>query len=198
MDLDLDTSWIEKEEKRFSLELNHLKTSMDSISCYFIYIDENLSIQKVIKDTESLNSNVGILNSRIIQIVEDRRHLNNGMKYKLMNIMKYVIDLDVDRIQDFTYGEEGVISSIFLKEISMFNNIIIEPSIFIFHPLNSLYFFLKEDPMVIKPIKSILRSTDHSNHSRFSKKVRIITDTSDNKSRDSLSKKRITKKNIVL
>lgn len=177
MELDLDTSWIEKEEKRFSLELNHLKTSMDSISCYFIYIDENLSIQKVIKENECLNSidsNVGILNSRIIQIVEDRRHLNNGMKYKLMSLIKYVIDLDVENINEFAYGEEGVMSNDFLKEISMFNDVIIESSLFIFHPLNSLYFFLKEDHMVIKPIKSILRSSDDSNHSRYSKKVRII------------------------
>jgi hypothetical protein len=127
----------------------------------------------------SIDSNVGIINSRILQIIQDRRHLNNGMKYKLMTLLKCVIDLDVDRIQDFAYGEEGVISTNFLKEISMFNNVIIEPSIFIFHPLNSLYFFLKEDPMVIKPIKSILRSTDDSSHSRYSKKVRIITDTSD-------------------
>ena len=178
MDLDLDTSWIEKEEKRFSLELNYVKTSMDSISCYFIYIDENLSIQKVIKENESLNSigsDVGIINSRILQIVQDRRHLNNGMKYKLMSLMKYVIDLDVENINEFAYGEE-TISNDFLKEVSMFNDIIIDSSVFIFHPLNSLYFFLKEDPMLIKPIKSILRSS-HLNHSRSSKKVRIIGDS---------------------
>ena len=193
MDLDLDTSWIEKEEKRFSLELNYVKTSMDSISCYFIYIDENLSIQKVIKENELLvylNCNVGILNSRILQIIQDHRHLNNGMKYKLMSIIKYVIDLDVENINEFAYSEEGVMSNDFLKEVSMFNDIIIESSVFIFHPLNSLYFFLKEDPMLIKPIKSILRSTDNSNHSRSSKKVHIIG--------NSYNKSKGTRKNFSL
>jgi hypothetical protein len=199
MDLDLDTSWIEKEEKRFSIEMNYKKSFMDSISCFFIYIDQNLSIHKILKDEEllfSIDSNIGISNSRLLQIIQDHRYLDNGMKYKFMNLLKYNIDIDVERINEFTYGESDI-SYNFLKEVSIFTDILIEPSIFVFHPLNSLYFLFKEDIMVIKPIKSILKKGSDSNKS--TKKVRIIEDSSNKsiKTRDSLvTKRKNTRKNL--
>ena len=193
LDLDLDTSWIEKEEKRFSLDLNYKKSPMDSISCVFIYIDRNHSIQKIIKKNECLTPENRILNSRFLQLIEENRHLNNGMKYKIFSILKYIVDLEPEVIQEFTFGKDIVLDNC-LKEISMFNNILIDPSIFIFHPLNSLYFFLKEDIMVIQPIKSILKTGS----SRSTKKVRIMDDSSNKpiESVVSISKKRGTRKNI--
>ena len=178
LDLYLDTSWIEKEEKRFSIDLNYKKSPMDSISCIFIYIDRNHSIQKIIKKIETLTSENCILNSRLLQLIQENRHLNNGMKYKIFSILKYVIDLEHESIKEFIYEKDFVLHDC-LKEISMFNDILIEPSIFIFHPLNSLYFFLKEDNMVIQPMKSILKTGP----SRSTKKVTILTD---NKTKDSI------------
>ena len=184
--LDLDTSWIEKEEKRFSIELNNQKTPMDSISCVFVYMDEHLSIQKVVKDDEklvSIDSGVGIYNSRILQIIQQRRHLINGIKYKNFSIFKYVVDLDVESINEFTYTDTDTIVD-WYKEVSLFNDVLIEPSIFIFHPLNSLYFFFKQDIMVIQSIKSILRINNSDNENkkfeiRSTKKLRIdIIDSS--------------------
>jgi hypothetical protein len=157
---------------------------MDSISCVFIYIDRNHSIQKIIKKTEDLSVENCILNSRLLQLIQENRHLNNGMKYKIFSILKYVIDLEPESIQEFTYGKDIVLHDC-LKEIPVFNDILIESSIFIFHPLNSLYFFLKEDVMVIQPIKSILKTGS----SRSTKKVTIITGV---KQKD--SKKRGTRK----
>jgi hypothetical protein len=107
------------------------------------------------------------------------------MKYKIFSILKYVIDLEPESIERFAYGEDNVLDC--LKEISMFNDVVIDPSIFVFHPLNSLYFFLKEDVMVVQPIKSILKTGS----SRSTKKVTIITDV---KAKD--FKKRGTRKFI--
>ena len=177
--LDLDTSWIEKEEKRFSIELNNQKTPMDSISCVFVYMDEHLSIQKVVKDDEklvSIDSGVGIYNSRILQIIQQRRHLINGIKYKKFSIFKYIIDLDVESMDEFIYGNTDL-NVDWYKEVSLFNDVLIEPSIFIFHPLNSLYFFFKQDTMVIQSMKSILKI----HPSRSTKKVVIEKNKISNK-----------------
>ena len=124
-----------------------------------------------------------ILNSRLLQLIQENRHLNNGMKYKIFSILKYNIDLEPESIEKFAYGEDNVLDC--LKEISMFNDVVIEPSIFVFHPLNSLYFFLKEDIHVLQPMKSILKT----GASRSTKKVIIITDVKPNE-----SKKRGTRK----
>jgi len=183
---DLDTSWIEKEEKRFSIELNHEKKDMESIFCYFVYMDQNLSIQKVIKEEELLFSlstqSIGISNSRILQLIQHRRILTNGMKYKFMNLMKFNIHLDVENIEDFAYGENPMeFGSDFLKEVSIFNDVVIEPSLFIFHPLHSLYFFFKQDFVNVKSILSKPLS-NLSREKTKSKKVHIL----DNSSKKSL------------
>lgn len=194
MDLDLDTSWIEKEEKRFSIEMNYKKSPMESITCYFIYIDSKNSIQKVMKEKEplvSIFSNVGIFNSRVLQMVQHHRFLTN-IRYKIMNIMRYNIHLDTEVIQQYASQD---ISYNFFEEISIFNDILIDPSVFIFHPLNSLYFFFKEDTMIIQPMKSILKKNGHF---KTTKKVRIMDDSA-NKFIESVvsnSKQRITRKNM--
>jgi len=184
MDLDfqhLDTSWIEKEEKRFSIELNHEKTKMESIFCYFVYIDQNQSIQKVIKEEEvlvSLSSDlVGIMNTKILQIIQNRRILDNGMKYKFMHVLQFNIDLEPDNIEDFAYGKNNMDFE-FLKEVSIFNDLVIEPSVFIFHPLHSLYFFFKEDVVKMKSILSRSLPCLNNAKSKSTKKVSISNDLS--------------------
>ena len=47
------------------------------------------------------------------------------MKYKIFSILKYNIDLEPESIEKFAYGEDNVLDC--LKEISMFNDVVIEP-----------------------------------------------------------------------
>lgn len=206
MDLDLDTSWIEKEEKRFSFEYNSAKIHNDFITCYFVYMDQNLSIQKVVQHNEKLvvlsDSDFGIYNSRLLQMIQHFSNSENGNKYKFIDLLKYVVDFDVDDLQEFAYRDDpNDFSGNFLKNVSIFNDLIIEPSVFIFHPLHSLYFFYKENTM---KVKSILKN-DHTNGSMFSKlfnckstkKVHIVDPDSNSVSLSSSIKKSVkTRKNI--
>jgi hypothetical protein len=178
LDLDLDTSWIEKEEKRFSFELNQEKIVMDSIVCYFVYIDKNNSIQKVVKHNEKMVSlfpgSVGIPNSRILQLIEKYRFLENGVKYKISNVFKYIIELEGIFIKDFVYHSdyENHFND-YLKDFSLLNDLVIEPSVFLFHPLNSLYFFFKETSI---NMKSILKNNVSNKHTN--KRVQMIDSSS--------------------
>jgi hypothetical protein len=199
---DLDISWIEKEEKKYSVELNLYKKPMDSILCYFIYVDNDSSIQKITKNYESLvplneNGEFGIHNNRILQIIQNYRVLSNGLKYKLNSISKYLVNLEHDFVYDYAHGE-NIMGAGFFKELSILEKIVIEPSLPIFHSLNSLYFIFKEDVMVKKPMKSILKIEIPStrNVSRSTKKVRIFGEETDD-IEESSSKIRKTRKNVA-
>jgi hypothetical protein len=179
---DLDISWIEKEEKKYSVESNLYKTHMDSILCYFIYIDSDLSIQKIAKHYEHLvplneNGEFGIHNDRILQIIQSYRILSNGLKYKIMSISKYLVNLDHNLVYDYAHGENIMVDT-FFKELSILEKVFIEPSLPIFHSLNSLYFIFKEDVMVKNSVKSILKI--ESIRSRTTKKVRILDEDDEN------------------
>jgi len=188
---DLDISWIEKEEKKYSVESNLYKTHMDSILCYFIYIDTDLSIQKIAKHYEHLvplneNGEFGIHNDRILQIIQSYRILSNGLKYKLMSISKYLVNLDHSLVYDYAHGENIMVDT-FFKELSILEKLFIEPSLPIFHSLNSLYFIFKEDVMVKNSVKSILKI--ESIRSRTTKKVRILDEDDENEKNETEGKK---------
>jgi len=158
---ELDTEWITEEDFRYIRE----NVNLESISCYFVYIGLDKTICKVVKDSEilsSFNGKVGILNTRLLYLIQNKRYLENGHRYKMENLVKYVIK-----------GEEC--DGVFLKEINFLDNIVIEPSPSIFHSLAGIYFFLREDPFILQPIKSILKS---NNIGRSTKKVRILEELS--------------------
>jgi len=179
----LDTSWIEQEEQLHSSEIELPKRNMESILCHFIYISSDRSIQKIVKERESLSSmndrgDFGISSSRMLQMIQTRRYLGNGLKYKIMGLLKFFVDLDADSLYEYSYGEKSEdMSQGFFQEITFLEGVGIKPSLFIFHSLNSLYFIFKEDENVKKNVKSILKTASlkpsSETSSRSTKKVRI-------------------------
>jgi len=180
---ELDCSWIIEEESRGSG--NIVRENLDLIRCKFIYIGLDNSIIKIIKEKEDLviinsndHSSKGILNDRLLQIIQNKRFLHNGQRYKIINLVKFLIDIEPQKMSSFVKSDIHNISSVqFLKELNFFGDILIEPSIVYFHSLATLYFFFKEDEMLIKPIKSILKT--NTGNSRTTKKVRILEDLPD-------------------
>lgn len=178
--LDLDISWIDKQENLFSTESNLHKIPMDSILCYFIYIANDSSIQKITKQSEDLtvlneNGEVGIHSERILQIIQTNRILGNGLKYKITSLSKFLVDLEHDALYDYVYNENN--NPLFFKELSILEKMVIQPSLPIFHAINSLYFIFKEDVKIKKSIKSILKNERSCDVSRNTKKVRIVENT---------------------
>lgn len=102
-----------------------------------------------------------ISRERVVQMIEhgkrfqlrDRNHMgvfNRGMehRYKLMDILVYNVNLETDQIQSYAKMDSkddiGDIGSEFLRILKMPDEIVIEPSIFIFHEVNAVYFIFKE------------------------------------------------------
>jgi hypothetical protein len=189
MDSELDCSWIEEEELLY-MDIKE-RENMDSIRCYFIYIAADSTILKVIKENEILspivsdNSTIdsnkkGIQNDRLLHIIQNKRSLDSGQRFKISSLVKYVVDIEASGLSLFSsLHKHDLRDSGFLKEVNIFGDVIIEPSIFCFHSVASLYFFLREDEMIIKPVRSILK-VNKSNNQRATKKVRIFEDISEN------------------
>lgn len=178
MDTDLDCSWITEEESRGYG--NIIREKLHSIQCKFIYIGIDNSILKVVNEEEDLNdigSGVGISNERILQLIQNKRFIDGGQRYKMMSLVKFLVDIEPQELPDFRFSDiDSLKSCHFLKEISFLGSIIIEPSLFCFHSLATLYFFLKQDEMLLRLARPILKSGNRG----LTKKVRIFEEiTSD-------------------
>jgi len=196
---DLDTSWIEKEEKMFSIHQNYLREPLKEIDMFYIYMDCNNAIVKVENEVEVLDDLCTITKERVLQLIQTKRHLAHGIsekKYKLVDILSFQVPLEPDKLQPFSELQDVEnISNSFFKNVDMFDEIVISPSIFIFHDLISLFFFFIETD---NGLKSILRS-DGSGSARVTKKVRISDEYIENKRKSMkrfMRKAKHTRKNI--
>ena len=176
---DLDISWIEEQEKLQQINANYFKEPMETIDIYFIYINTNDYIEKINCMQHNLtiiDNNSIIHNKDVINLIEQNKYLSNN-KYKIQDILLYNISLQPENIQSYSKNEQILESSSkFLEPLSIINDFIIPPSIFIFHKINSIFFIFKQ-LQEIKPIpKSILRPNVISNDKPMqkTKKVRIL------------------------
>ena len=170
MDDDLDISWIEKQNKLHTIDKTYCREPMESISIYSIYVNIDKTIEKISSDKIDVYNNF-ISKEKILKIIQSSKSIH-GVKYRLFDIILYNIDMEPQHIQDFVQNDCD--KNRFFKKLSIVDNIQINPSIFIFHSLNAIYFFFQEIEVVLNPIiKPILKIGSEVDVKKHTKKVRI-------------------------
>jgi len=190
-DRDLDTSWIEDHERLSTIHGNYIREPMEHIHIYFIYINRNSYIDKIVHDKQLLllssDKRYSYLpKETLLHIIQTRKIKTPFSKYKLADVLSYLVDLEPEAIQYYSKNDNlEQIHSTFLKVLPIMNDIKIDPSIFIFHEMNALYFLFEEVELInhrhslrsiLKPSSSLSSVSDKTN----TKKVRIQTSSLEN------------------
>lgn len=197
---DLDISWVEEQEKLQHINENYFKEPMEMIDMFFIYINTNDYIEKInhLQKDVSLHNNSGLIhNDIIIQLIEKNKFLSNN-KYKIQDVLLYNVSLNPENIQSYSKDENILESSSkFLEPLSIINDFIIPPSIFIFHKINSIFFIYKQ-LQEVKPIpKPILKKSVQKNDYVLSNNNEKNNNEKINEKRKVTKKVRISEKNII-
>jgi len=188
VDKDLDISWINEHERLSSVGEKYLREPMDSIHLYFIYINRNLYIEKIVTEKQLLQLSEDkkysyLPKETLLQIIQTKKIKTQFSKYKLLDIITYLVDLDPEHIQSYSkneYSEDD--STPFFKTVPFTNDIKVFPSIFIFHEINSIYFIFQEVELLQTrhTLKSILKTPLSGISKSNTKKVRIQLNTYEN------------------
>jgi hypothetical protein len=198
---DLDISWIQSHERFINIHKNYQREPTEAVSIYYLYINLNLEIEKIICEKETLDlSCQNISKERVLQMVQNKKKLGST-KYNLDNILIYNVTIESENIQKYVNSENiADVSQPFIKILPVIDEIKINPSIFIFHSLNSVFFFFKQcDNRDTFPItKSILKrgngtsagpgpgpGTGNIDAKKKTKKVRILGYNDDDENNDS-------------
>jgi hypothetical protein len=143
---------------------------MDSIDIHYIYINSNSDIDKLVTNRHIFDkcSDHNILTKELLmKYVQDKRVDNiTGIRYKLKDILVYLVDIDHDNIsQDISIYSE------FLKPLPILDDISFSPTMYMFHHINSIFIIFQDHgenpPSILKPNGS----------KKTTKKVRISLDT---------------------
>jgi hypothetical protein len=174
----LDVSWLENHKRMLNIHENYQREYMDTIRICYVYINEKSEIDKVISEREHLlliGKYKGLPKERVLQIVQNKKIINNVDKYTLDSILLYNVSIEPENIQKYV-NSENILSDPFLKIYPIVHEIEIPPSIFIFHEINCIYFIFKQiDANHLKSIlkKGGIESESSMRNGKKTKKVRI-------------------------
>ena len=165
-------SWIEEYSRIHSIQQIMNREELDSIAIQTIYMNTNLEITKINKEIVKLDTNTHrcISKEQLLQIIQTKKVIEKT-KYKIFDMLLFTVDLDPKDIQKYVNGECSQKSR--LKSIPMVDDLIIPPSLFIFHSLHTFFLLFTEIAEEI-PIKSILKTGQNDGKKpKHTKKVRI-------------------------
>ena len=141
MDHNFDTSWIDGEDVIEKEEMNH-------VNCYFVYINTENEVDDIHKEYYSLEvddindetnpKSTKISQNRLLGLIQKNK-IANGLKYRLMDILQYQIPYDFTNISNSSYSN-------LLNVVTTVDEIKFEPSLCIFHEVNSVFFLFQEIP----------------------------------------------------
>jgi len=166
--------WIEQQERILQTHECYSREPMESILCYFVYVNLENSIEKVTSERIDLSGSRGdgskavISSEQVLQLIQSNRISTPTTKYIFQESFLYYVDLESENLQQFIQGDNYVdISKRFLQVLPLLDDIVVPTSIFVFHHLNSLYFLFKEvvNKQTAAP-KSILKGSGSGTRKR--------------------------------
>lgn len=142
---ELDESWIKEfEENDKNYEIFY-SDDIYYVKLHCIYIDKLSNIENVKEEKIFLNNPNFLSREEILGILK-KHSLQNDVKYSVMSILKYNIDMEPTDIKHFLKNKKENISEhySFLTPIKNIDSITFKKTISMFHDLNNIFIIFYE------------------------------------------------------
>lgn len=207
---DLDVSWIHDSEKLQSLIDNPHKEYASSISTCCLYVTSDNCVDSFVHDSYAfvkdsqafvkdsshngpdLSCNM-ISHADLLALSQKYKKKTSKSHFVLKSIVLFHLDFDSEQVLAFSQCDDleslKTQTANCIHTYHTIENIIIPPSLCVFHPWNTLYFFFHEEPSVeskmeLKSILKLDKSKPYSERHKFTKRVRIQVPRSTRKRRE--------------
>ena len=191
---DLDVSWIQETERIQNLSESPTKENSSYINTGCVYLNMNNCIENVVYDNLTLKdiSHNEISKEQMLEICDKYKKKTATTKYILKYSLLFHIGVEPEDISSFAKCESNKLKDISpscLHHYHSIDTIKIPPSLFIFHPINTLYFIFQEEESheTKASMKSILKSDNskpYSERHKFTKRVKINVPRNTRKQRE--------------
>lgn len=140
-EIDVDTDWIDKQVRLYNENEKLFKENMKAINIVSIFINSSYEIVKTHKIIHLFKDEECVLSStEIFQYFKNYR-IQDSIKYDLNHLFVYNVDLDNKIYTDI----DSITTTNFLSSFTYIKDIVINPSLFIFHEINCVYIIYKEN-----------------------------------------------------
>ena len=181
--------WIHEMERISSLTQNAIKETCIELPITVLYINHKNELENQVQDHIVLHFTMDTSGNHQKTIATKEVLLKKMCMYKkcgtksrfvCKEILLYHLPIEPEQIQPLSQANDNTLkqlySSKFLKTFPVTDSIEIEPSIFIFHQINQLYFVFREIPSLKSCLKTCTTTSNHAtkqNNHVGTKKVRL-------------------------
>ena len=169
MEDELDISWILEQERLENIEHNCLREPLLQIEIVTIYINQKKEIETIEREKMNVSGITILKKEKLLQMTQQKRKYTPTSKYILKETLWFHIDLEPEHISQISERNDT-----FLHTYPILEDIVLKPSIFIFHKLNTIYFFFYETPIINSHTNSIIKTFNSITHNKTKKKVEIM------------------------
>jgi len=136
-EMDEDDLWLQEQKKILNIKTNYKREPLEYINLHFCYVDADNAIVNLKTEKHTFSETQTISEKEIFTIIEEKKHDAN-IHYVFSELSLFIVDLEPENIQTIEPNNAP-----FFKTLPFVSDIVIPPSIFIFHPLNGLFFLFK-------------------------------------------------------
>ena len=166
--------WIEELERLHHINHLILREPLPYIHVFYIFINEQNEIVDSIKQLWKFQkylieseSNIVLPKEKILTYLEQVQRNN----YFFHELVRFHIPLEPEMLSSLKTSQS------FLQSFDHFDNISLPPSLFIFHPFNTLYFIFKEKEKEKKTVLKSALSNGTKSHTKKAVKFKNIRHT---------------------
>lgn len=165
----MDTDWITDAKQLTSVSHKCIRENSSYISLVFLYVNIHNSLESRTKETYHIHNNGIITKEQLLSIIQKHKKSTSMTQYTLKDTFLFHIPIEPEQLSTFNHNDSY---KQYITTFPIVEDINIPPSIFIFHPYNTLYFLYQEQEKPnVRSLKSALKSDNTER--RTTKRVRI-------------------------
>jgi hypothetical protein len=179
-DEDMDESWIDEESRVLSINKDLKREEINYIKIHFCFLDAQDELTKITTSKYTFRNENNrddyirvITENEILSMIESKKN-DDLRNYVFMDMLLYVIDIDGSHIEAFNDSTVEPDDKQFLKQYNIVSDVLLPPSIFIFHSINGLYILLKERLITKSILKSSIKNNKTRKSVKFSDNVEVL------------------------
>lgn len=135
-----DDKWIQEQTKILNIQSNHPREPLPYIRLHLCYVDCNNSIVEIKTEKhvfENTNERM-ITEAEILHLIDTHKRRETRL-FAFSELAVFHVDVEPEHINSFAPE-----LTTFFKPLTIISDIHLSNSIFIFHPLNCLFFIFKQ------------------------------------------------------
>ena len=149
-----EENWVQELERISTLSQNAMKEIALDIPITILYVNRNNELEPKVHDKISL-SGTFVTKEILLKKMCQYKKLGENSKYVCKELMLFHVPVEPEQMVHLANGT--INTQRFFRTLPITDSIEIEPSIFVFHQINQLYFLFQE--VLTSPLKSCLKSS---------------------------------------